>query len=187
MPRILAKILLAHWAAAFTLMAGLCVVAAAARSGTALGRLGVSRGDGASASLSSPALCAALALAFGVCAALFAWSLLVSFVADPENSAELEDTVGLSLAVAIGALSTFLGFGVVEGFHGAFTLVASQLAALLATGMVIRVAARPVENSQRSRLPDFGGLAVAARTRSAQPARLLHFTGRTLRPESERH
>jgi len=139
MQRILANILLLHWAATFALLAGLCVLGAEAGVFRAMDVLGLdTEGLGLQA---APTMTALISLAFAVCAVLFFWALLTGLM--PVERRDHDDVQQMAFGAAALSVSVLLLAGMALSIPGLFPVAATHLAALLASYVAIRVGTVP--------------------------------------------
>lgn len=147
MHRILANILLLHWAATCALLAGLCVLGGETGAPRVMAMLGLeTEGIGMEA---APAATALLSLGFAVCAVLFFWALLTGLM--PVERRDHEEVQQMAFGAAALTISIILLVGVARSIPGLFPVAATHLAALLVSYVAIRVSALPAGRETGSR------------------------------------
>jgi hypothetical protein len=141
MRHILSSFLTLHWAVIFALLAFICIdgnrgVAAA------LGLLGVAVQNTRFSDLENAIVVAPLAVALLVVSVLFCWALIETLTSDRANP---DDSVTrIAFICASGVLSLIVVGGAAQGVNGLFMAVAVQLAALLASYVVMHAEQRSV-------------------------------------------
>jgi hypothetical protein len=174
MPRILTSFLTFHWAAAFALLSMVCIMGGNGAA-QALGMLGLGENDLAGpAGISASAF---ISLASALCSMLFFWAFATSVFSDNEVHGD-GDVLRLAFASAALLISFLMVCGSVNFVAGVYPIVATYLAALLASYLAIqaeRLAA------MMSVSPSGGDIRAAARLMAlgaAHSAMLSRLSGR---------
>lgn len=166
MRQILSSFLCLHWAAAFGILAFVCVGGMGGVE-TALELLGISA-DGALAGMAGAGLSASAAVALLLVAVLFCWASVELFIGDSGRTQGAESVVKAAFAGAGLLLSATLIAGASAGIGGVFVAVAIQLTALTACYLTCvgerlgnaRLAVRPDDSRDAARSMALGAARV---------------------------
>jgi hypothetical protein len=148
MNRILTLFVCLHWAVVFialTLLAGLhggenfaAVLAAIGIQFPVDARFPVNAQFSGNVMPVPPALCALLAIGFGIVACLFLWTLVTSFLDRRAEGSEADEVAGLAFAGAVAVFTlVFLGCAVTAEAIGLYRSMALEIGALLASYLAI--------------------------------------------------
>ncbi|MBS3651377.1 hypothetical protein KEU06_22435 [Pseudaminobacter sp. 19-2017] len=165
MSRILTLFLLLHWAAVFSLLAGLALFGDEGGLSSGFSFFGAILSGADHLLAGFPALKAAVAFGFAICAVLFWWSLVTALLG---SAAVADEVLRLAFAGACCLMTVMLIIGSLKAPSGVFGAMAAHFAALIASFAAIGTGQKLGE--RRS--------AKAARVRghdASQTARLYRF------------
>jgi hypothetical protein len=185
MRHFLTSILAFHWAAAFAVLAMVCVSGGDTGAAGALNLVGVTLPGFGGAPATGPAFAAFLSLAFAVVSVLFFWALLTTFGGD--RTGDDDQVIRMAFAAAACVLTLLLVVGAVQGAGGLFSVVSAHLSALMASYLAIYAERW---SASLSDVPDEDDLRAAARVMAAGAAHssmLSRLSGRAdLTPDGGR-
>jgi hypothetical protein len=150
MNRILTLFVCLHWAVVFIALTLLAGLHGGENFVAVLAAIGIQ--FSVDAMVVPPALCALLAVGFGIVASLFLWTLVTSFLDRRAEGNEADEVAGLAFGGAIAVFTlVFLGCALTAEAIGLYRSMALEIGALLASylaicaerRMVVAAAAKP--------------------------------------------
>jgi hypothetical protein len=150
MNRILTLFVCLHWAVVFIALTLLAGLHGGENFVAVLAAIGIQ--FSVDAMVVPPALCALLAVGFGIVASLFLWTLVTSFLDRRAEGNEADEVAGLAFGGAVAVFTlVFLGCALTAEAIGLYRSMALEIGALLASylaicaerRMVVAAAAKP--------------------------------------------
>jgi hypothetical protein len=150
MSRILTFFVCLHWAVVFIALTLLAGLHGGENFVAVLAAIGIQ--FSVDAMVVPPALCALLAVGFGIVASLFLWTLVTSFLDRRAEGNEADEVAGLAFGGAVAVFTlVFLGCALTAEAIGLYRSMALEIGALLASylaicaerRMVVAAAAKP--------------------------------------------
>jgi hypothetical protein len=136
MSRILTLFVCLHWAVVFSALTLLAGLHGGKNFVAVLAAIGIQ--FSVDAMVVPPALCALLAIGFGIVACLFLWTLVTSFLDRRAEGSEADEVAGLAFAGAVAVFTfVFLGCAVTAEAIGLYRSMALEIGALLASYLAI--------------------------------------------------
>ena len=175
--RLLTIAVVFHWAAIFSMLAFMCVLAGSDGAAQALSLIGFGEVIDPARTLPPAALAALAAILFALCGVLFWWALVTVLLGE-ESAHAPADILSLAFASSVGTLSAVFLYGAAQGLNGLFPTIAVHVAALLVSYTAIN-AERRVSAPRRDvkEAAKRSGLRQRA-NEAAQVASLARFSGR---------
>lgn len=138
MPRLLTHFLVFHWAVVFTLLAGLTALGGDLAGITGVNVFLADTADSRLALLSLPGGRALVGCAFALCAVFFWWALVTALICASDEEQQGEAVLRLAFTSAACLVTLLLVVGTLAEVDGLFSVVATHLAALVASFVAIR-------------------------------------------------
>ena len=137
MNRVLTIFVSLHWTVVFAALAALAGLHGGQNFPDVLAAIGIEFVAG-SLPMPAPALCAMLAVAFGIVAALFLWTFVTGLLDRAGDGGEIDEVARLSFGSAVAMLTVvFVGCASAPAVSGFYRSLAVELAALLASYLAV--------------------------------------------------
>jgi hypothetical protein len=178
MRRILSSVLAFHWMAVFALMAAVCAIDVDGGIGSALDLLGVTGTDPYRLH-AGPGVSGLLAMGFAVVSVLFCWACVTVFFGDPADPAG-DEVMRIAFGAATIALSLTLLGGALLEIGGLLPIIASHIAALLASYAAIHAERWAAASAEPEEGADIRAAARVMALGAVHSSLLSRLTGRRM-------
>jgi hypothetical protein len=173
MSRILTIFIALHWTVVFAALTALAGMNGGENFAAVLAAIGSAFPVASLPAPASAALCAMLAVGFGIVTALFLWMFVTGLLDRRGQGSEADEVAGLAFGSAIAVLTLlFIGCASMPAASGFYHALAIELAALLASYLAV-CAERRMAVITRVRPDQLGGAAHAMALRAAHES-LVH-------------